>query len=56
MNSEEHVMLMQQGGKKPGYAKARKWHTGEKNLPSSEPGLLSNTLWYKKSTDNGTSY
>lgn len=28
MDSEEHVMPMQQG-KKPGYAIARKWQTGE---------------------------
>lgn len=55
MDREGRVILMQRGREGAGYAIAC-YDTLEKSSSPSEPGLLSNTLWYKKSTDDGTSY
>lgn len=58
MDSEERVMLMRQGteGEEAWVCSEHVMTHWREGASPSEPGLLSNTLWYKKSTDDGTSY
>lgn len=58
MDSEERVMLMRQGteGEEAWVCAEHVMTHWREGASPSEPGLLSNTLWYKKSTDDGTSY